>query len=32
MEWRDQEMRGGRHCREGEESKVEIIWTRNKKK
>jgi hypothetical protein len=24
-------MWGGRHCREGEGSKVEMVWTRNKK-
>ena len=22
----------GRHCREGERSKVEMVWTRNKKR
>jgi hypothetical protein len=32
MEWRDQKMWGGRHCREGEGSKVEMIWTCNKKR
>ena len=29
---RSEEMWGGRHCREGEGSKVEMIWTRNKKR
>jgi hypothetical protein len=33
MEWRDQKkMWGGRNCRDGEESKVEMVWTRNKKR
>jgi hypothetical protein len=31
MERRVQQMRVGRHCREGEESKGEIVWTCNKK-
>ena len=31
MESRDQKMWGGRHCREGKRSKVEMVWTRNKK-
>jgi hypothetical protein len=25
-------MWGGRHCREGKGSKVEMVWTRNKKR
>jgi hypothetical protein len=29
---KDQKMWGGRHCREGEGSMVEMIWTRNKKR
>ena len=32
MEWRDQKMWGGRHCREGQGSKAEMVWTRNKKR
>ena len=32
MECRDQKIWGGRHCREGEESKVEMIWRSNKKR
>jgi hypothetical protein len=33
MERKDQKkMWGGRHCREGEGSKVEMVWTRNKKR
>jgi hypothetical protein len=33
MERRDQKkMWGGRHYREGEGSKVEMVWTRNKKR
>jgi hypothetical protein len=29
---RSEEDVGGRHCREGEGSKVEMVWTRNKKR
>ena len=32
MECRDQKMWCGRQCREGEGSKVEMIWTCNKKR
>jgi hypothetical protein len=33
MEWKYQKkMWGGRHCREGEGSKAEMIWTHNKKR
>ena len=32
MEGRDQKMCGGRHCREDEGSKVEMVWTCNKKR
>jgi hypothetical protein len=33
MERRDRKkMWGGRHCRDGEESKVEMVWTRNNKR
>ena len=32
MEWRDKKMCGGRHRREGEGSKVEMVWSCNKKR
>ena len=32
MEWRNQKMWGGRHCREGEGNKVEMVWTCDKKR
>ena len=31
MESKDQKMWGDRHCREDEGSKVEMIWTRNRR-
>ena len=31
LRWYGQ-VRGGRHCREGERSKAEMVWTRNNKK
>ena len=34
IEWRDQKMwiDYGTHCREGEKSKVKMVWTHNKKR
>jgi hypothetical protein len=32
MKLRDQKMWSGRHCREGEGSNVEMVWTCNKKR
>ena len=32
MERRDQKMWGGRHCRESEGSKIDMVWRCNKKR